>query len=59
MKTKEEIFLAEMGIHSEFVVEASFSAKYKLKDLLKKYSEQCNAVLKTEIMSKEDKIRKE
>tara|TARA_Y100000592_G_C5268034_1_gene220508 strand:- start:293 stop:541 length:249 start_codon:yes stop_codon:yes gene_type:complete len=42
IKTKEEIFLAEMGIHTQTIVEGDYTAKYKLKDLLKKYAEQCN-----------------
>jgi hypothetical protein len=40
IKTKEEMFLAEMGIHTETIVEGDYTAKYKLKDLLKKHSEQ-------------------
>ena len=42
IQTKEEIFLAEMGIHTETIIEGDYTAKYKLKDLLKKYAEQCN-----------------
>jgi len=40
--SKEELFLAEMGIHPETIIEGDYTAKYKLKDLLKKYAEQCN-----------------
>jgi len=36
------MFLAEMGIHTEIIIEGDYTAKYKLKDLLKKYAEQCN-----------------
>ena len=42
IKTKEETFLAEMGIHTKTIIEGDYTAKYKLKDLLKKYAEQCN-----------------
>ena len=42
IQTKEEMFLAEMGIHTQTIVEGDYTAKYKLKDLLKKYAEQCN-----------------
>ena len=35
IKTKEEMFLAEMGIHIETIIEGDYTAKYKLKDLLK------------------------
>ena len=42
IQTKEEMFLAEMGIHTETIIEGDYTAKYKLKDLLKKYAEQCN-----------------
>ena len=42
IKTKEEMFLAEIGIHTETIIEGDYTAKYKLKDLLKKYAEQCN-----------------
>jgi len=42
IQTKEEIFLAEMGIHTQAIIEGDYTAKYKLKDLLKEYAEQCN-----------------
>jgi hypothetical protein len=42
IQTKEEMFLAEMGIHTQTIIEGDYTAKYKLKDLLKKYAEQCN-----------------
>lgn len=42
IKVKEELFLAEMGIHPQTIIEGDYSAKYKLKDLLKKYAEQYN-----------------
>ena len=38
--SKEEIFLAEMGIHPETVIEGDYLAKYKLKGLLKTYAKQ-------------------
>tara|TARA_R110001583_G_scaffold2725_17_gene19127 strand:+ start:347 stop:514 length:168 start_codon:yes stop_codon:yes gene_type:complete len=42
IKTKEEMFLVEMGIHTQTIIEGDYTAKYKLKHLLKKYAEQYN-----------------
>lgn len=42
IQTKEEFFLAEMGINSQATIEGDYNATYKLKDLLKQYTEQCN-----------------
>jgi hypothetical protein len=42
IQTKEEMFLAEMGIHTKTIIEGDYTAKYKLTDLLKNYAEQCN-----------------
>ena len=42
IQTKEEMFLAEMGIHTQTIIKGDYTAKYKLKDLLKMYAEQCN-----------------
>ena len=40
--TKEEMFLAEMGVNAQATIEGDYTATYKLKDLLKEYAEQCN-----------------
>lgn len=40
MDTKEEMFLAEMGIYPQTIIEGDYTAKYKLKDLLKTYAKQ-------------------
>ena len=37
MGNEEELFLVELGINPEEEVEASYTAKFKIKDLLKKY----------------------
>ena len=42
IQTKEEMFLAEMGINAQATIEGDYTATYKLKDLLKEYAEQCN-----------------
>lgn len=42
IQTKEEFFLAEMGINPQATIEGDYNATYKLKDLLKQYTEQCN-----------------
>jgi len=42
IQTKEEMFLAEMGIHTQTIIEGDYTAKYKLTELLKKYAEQYN-----------------
>lgn len=42
IQTKEEMFLAEMGINSQATIEGDYTATYKLKDLLKEYAGQCN-----------------
>lgn len=36
------MFLAELGINTKEVIEGGYTSKYKLKDLLKDYAEQCN-----------------
>ena len=55
IKTKEEMFLAEMGIHTQAIIEGDYTAKYKLKHLLKKYAEQYN---KNVLKPKEDEQRR-
>lgn len=40
IQTKEEMFLAEMGINAQATIEGDYTATYKLKDLLKEYAEQ-------------------
>lgn len=37
IQTKEELFLAELGINTKEEIELSYGAKIKITDLLKKY----------------------
>lgn len=37
IQTKEELFLAELGINTKEEIEITYGAKIKITDLLKKY----------------------
>ncbi len=37
IQTKEELFLAELGINTKEEIELTYGAKIKITDLLKKY----------------------
>jgi hypothetical protein len=40
IQTKEELFLAELGINTKEKIELAYGAKIKITDLLKKYETQ-------------------
>lgn len=40
IQTKEELFLAELGINTKEEIELAYGAKIKITDLLKKYETQ-------------------
>ena len=40
IQTKEELFLAELGINTKEELELAYGAKIKITDLLKKYEKQ-------------------
>jgi hypothetical protein len=42
IETKEELFLAELGINPNEIIEMSYGASIKIKDLLKKHKEAIN-----------------
>ncbi len=42
IQTKEELFLAELGINPKEEIELCYSAKIKITELLRKYANQLN-----------------
>jgi hypothetical protein len=40
IQTKEELFLAELGVNTKEEIELAYGAKIKITDLLKKYEKQ-------------------
>jgi hypothetical protein len=60
IETKEELFLAELGINPNEIIEISYGASIKIKDLLKNYlaaisdTRCCETLKGKEIMSFEE-----
>ena len=47
IQTKEEMFLAELGINTKEEIELAYGGKIKLTELLKSYEKHCCAELPT------------